>query len=145
VRYHSISGIGRWHLAGILPAVPRYVDNLPQTDKRLLGKKVRGGDDTAAGICLRVYPGSARAPKARRQGPEVIPPAKNSPGYQDALLLCPFDDGNLDSLIDATQEGRRHLLALEHTSDALALELEAIIVDRPGDVDCKHQSHIGPI
>jgi hypothetical protein len=106
---------------------------------------VLGGSDAAARIGHRMYPGAARAAQAGRQGLEVIASAKDGPRHQEALLLCPFDDGNLDRPIDTDRDRRRHLFALEGGCDPFALEFEAVVIDRAGDVDCQHQSHVGSI
>ena len=143
VGYRSIPRISRRHLAGILPAVARDVDHPPQTDKGFSGEQLRGSGNAAARIGHCMYPGPARAAQMGCQRFEVIPPAKDNPRHQDALFLRPFDNGNLDRLIDAAQDRRNHLFALERGGDTFALELEAIFVDRAGDVDRQHQSHIG--
>src|ERR1700720_3054581 len=62
-------------------------------------KQVLGGDDAAAGISHRMHPGPARAAQAGCQGLEFSPPAKDGPRHSNPLLLCPFDDGNLNLLI----------------------------------------------
>src|SRR5215469_15411095 len=68
---------------------------------------------------------------------------EHGPRHQQALFLRPFEDGDLDRAIDAGRNCRGHLFALERSGDAFALELEAIVVDRAGDIDCEHESYIG--
>jgi hypothetical protein len=122
-----------------LPTVARNVDDLPHARKGLLGEQALGGSDATAWIGHRMQPGPARTAQAGRQGIAVIPPAKDSPGHQDALLLCLFDDGNLDRPIDTARDRCGHLLGLEGSGDAFALQPEAVVVDRSGDIDRQHK------
>ena len=87
MRYRSIACIHRSDLAGVLAAVARDVDHLPPADKGLLSEQVLGGGDAAARISQGMHPGPACAAQAGRQSLEVIPPVKDGPGHQDALLL----------------------------------------------------------
>src|SRR5215469_3189841 len=70
---------------------------------------------------------------------------EHGPRHQQALFLRPFEDGDLDRAVDAGRNCRGHLFALERSGDAFALELEAVVVDRTGDIDCEHQSYIGSV
>jgi len=92
-----------------------------------------------------MHPRPARAAQAGGQGREITRPVKDGPRHYEALFLGPFDDGNLDRLIDGVRDRRRHLFALERGGNAFSLELEAIVVDRPRDIDCQHQRDIGSI
>jgi hypothetical protein len=56
--------------------------------------------------------------------------ANDSPRHQQALFLCPFDDGYLDRLMGTICNGRRYLVALKRGGDPSALERKATVVDR---------------
>ena len=67
----------------------------------------------------------------------------DGPRQHDALFLSPLDHGYFDSLIDPARERRREVVALQRRGDALPLQLEAIVVNRAGDIDREDQRHIG--
>ena len=67
----------------------------------------------------------------------------DGPGEHDALFLSPLDHGYFDSLIDPASDRRLEVVALQRRGDPLPLQLEAIVVNRAGDIDGEDQRHIG--
>jgi hypothetical protein len=145
MRRCCIPRIRRRQLAGVLPPVTRHVDDLAAGDKRLGRQETLGGGDTAAGLGHRMHPGARGAAKASCQCGELAVAVNDGPRQHDALFLSPLDHGYFDSLIDPARDRRREVVALQRRGDALPLQLEAIVINRAGNVDCQHQSHIGSI